>query len=208
MYKKSIKLFIISCLILLLCGCSVVRIDTKNIDSMVNVILKKNNTLYNQVGQGYKYYLPSGVTYINSDDFNDILYCDGVYYYLYINTIDYYYNSKVDYNEDNSLYYSRKLNKVDGFTNNGYLQIKETNNKYKLTFMYNYAKIEALVPKDKLNKTVLNSTYILSTIKYNKDIIELILNEDYFTNKTGKFNDYKSKEQSTNFELKKETKEG
>lgn len=208
MYKKGLKLFIISCLILLICGCSIVRIDTKDIDSMVNVILKKNNTLFNQVGQGYKYYLPGGVTYINSDEFNDVLYCDGVYYYLYINIVDYYYNSKIDYKEDNNLYYSRVLKKNDGFTNNGYLNIEQVDNKYKLTFVYNYAKIESLVPKEKLNKAVLNSTYILSTIKYNKDIIELILNEDYFTNKTGKFNDYKSKEHSTNFELKKETEEG
>jgi ATP-dependent exoDNAse (exonuclease V) beta subunit len=64
------KVILVLLLIILTTGCSVVRIDTSNIDNIVNVILTKDNKLYNQVGQGYKYYLPGGVTYIDSDDLN------------------------------------------------------------------------------------------------------------------------------------------
>ena len=39
----------------------------KKLINILNVILTKDNKLYNQVGQGYKYYLPGGVTYIDSD---------------------------------------------------------------------------------------------------------------------------------------------
>ena len=76
-------------LLLLLTGCSVVRIDTSNIDNILNIVLTKNNRLYNQTGQGYKYYLPGGVTYIGSDDLNDILYSNGTYHYLYIDVVNY-----------------------------------------------------------------------------------------------------------------------
>ena len=62
---KKIMLFLF--LLLFVTGCSIVRIDTSSIDNILNVILTKDNKLYNQVGQGYKYYLPSGVTYIDSD---------------------------------------------------------------------------------------------------------------------------------------------
>lgn len=205
---RKFKLFIILLVLFITSGCSVVRIDTNNIDSMLNVILSKDNTLYNQIDQGYKYYLPGGVTYIGHDEANDILYCDGTYYYLYVNAVDYYHKRKVDYVVDSSLYYSRKLTKDDGFKYEGYLEIKEVDNDYYVKFIYNYAKIETIVSKEKINSAVLNSTYILSTIKYNYDIIELMLNEEYFSNKTGKYDNYNTKEQSTNFVLEKETKEG
>ena len=92
--KKVILIFL---MMIVLTGCSVVRIDTNNIDTIVNVVLSKNNKLYNQIGQGYKYYLPGGVSYIDSDELNDILYCNGNYYYLYIDAINYYYQTKMDY---------------------------------------------------------------------------------------------------------------
>lgn len=204
------KIILIILMILLLTGCSVVRIDTNSIDNILNVILTKNNELYNQVGQGYKYYLPSGVSYIDSDDLNDILYCNGNYYYLYIDAISYYYKNKVDYKEKDNTYYSKLLSKKDGYKASGYLEIEEKDGLYYLVFAYNYARIETIVDKEDLNNAVLNSSYILSTIKYNYDIIELMLKDDYFTNKTGKYDNYETKEDSGNFELEKENelKEG
>ncbi len=190
--------------IFLLCGCSIVRIDTSNIDNIINVILSKDNKLYNQVGQGYKYYLPGGVTYIESDNLNDILYCNGVYYYLNIDVIDYYYNKSVDYKEKNNLYYSKLIDKKDGYKYSGYLEIELVDSKYRVEFSYNHAKIEAVVDKNELNNVILNSSYILSTIKYNPNIIKLMLDGDYFKNKTGKYNDYNSKTNEEKFKLEKE----
>ena len=84
------------------------------------------------------------------------------------------------------------------------------NDKYLIEIMYNYAKIEAVVNERDLKDTVLNASYILSTIKYNHNIVELMLNDDYFTNKTGKYNNYGTKEDNKKFQLEKETvmKEG
>ena len=199
--KKVILIFLLT---LVLTGCSVVRIDTSNIDTIVNVVLSKNNKLYNQVGQGYKYYLPGGVTYIDSDELNDILYCNGNYYYLYIDAINYYYKTQIEYKENSDMYYSKKFDMDDGFNYSGYLEIKEVDDLYYVEFVYNYAKIEAIVEEKDLNDTILNSSYILSTIKYNYNIVELMLNEEYFINKTGKYDDYDTHEDSGKFEVKKE----
>ena len=198
------KILIIIVLFLLVTGCSVVRIDTDSIDNILNVILTKNNKLYNQVGQGYKYYLPGGVTYIDSDDLNDILYCNGTNYYLYIDAISYYYKSDVKYKEKDNIFYSKYITPEDGYKYYGYLEINEKDNLYYIDFLYNYSRIEAVVKKEDLNNTILNASYILSTIKYNYNIIELMLNEDYFTNKTGKYSNYITNENSEKFELKKE----
>ena len=55
-------------LVLLLSGCTVVRIDTSDLNNIVDVVLSKDNTLFNQVGKGYKYYIPVGVSYIDTED--------------------------------------------------------------------------------------------------------------------------------------------
>lgn len=189
---------IIVILLLFVTGCSVVRIDTNNIDNIVKVVLSKNNTLYNQIGQGYKYYIPRGVSYIESNELNDTLYYNGNYYYLYIDAIGYYFKTDIVYEEKKDVYYSKKISNKHG---QGYLEITEKDDMYFVEFFYNYAKIEAIVKKENLNDTILNASYILSTIKYNSDTVELMLNEDYFTNRAGKYDEYSSKEESNKFQL-------
>ena len=195
---------IIIILLLFVTGCSVVRIDTKNIDNIVNVILSKNNKLYNQVGQGYKYYIPRGVSYIESNELNNTLYFNGNYYYLYIDVISYYYKKDILYEENKDSFYSKKINNKNG---KGYLEINEKNGMYYINFFYNYSKIEAIVSKENLNDTILNASYILSTIKYNSSTIELMLNEDYFTNRAGKFDTYSSSDESNKFQLMNDEEE-
>ena len=151
-----------------------------------------HNTIYNRVGIGYKYYVPRGVTYIDSTGANDKLYSNGVYYYLYLDEVGYYYKVSQKYKEDDSKYYSRKLD-------NGYLEITKEQDKYLVEFVYNYAKIEALVPEDEINDVVLNASYILSTIKYNKDVIKLSLTDDFLQNQEEKYEEFTSKKESDSF---------
>lgn len=174
------KIVIIFCLLFIMTGCTVVRIDTTDIDNTINIMLSKENKLYNRVGKGYKYYVPRGVTYIDTDELNDKLYSNGDYYYLYIDAISYYYQKNTDYVENDTSYYSKKININD---KDGYLQIDKIDDKYLIEFVYNHAKIETIVDEDKINEAILNSTYILSTIKFNHNIVKLMLNEDYLTNK-------------------------
>ena len=65
-----------------------------------------------------------------------------------------------------------------------------------VTFSGNYAKIEAMVNKKDIESVVLNASYILSTVKFNDNIIELMLNEEYFTNKEETYDIFKKDENS------------
>lgn len=197
--KKVILVLLAS---LLLTGCTMVRIDTKSIDTTVNVVLSKNNSLYNRVGKGYKYYVPRGVTYIDTNDLNEKLYSDGNYYYLYIDAVSYYHGIDVTYEEDENAYYSRSLD-ING--KKGYLEInkEEDSNQYFIEFMYNYAKIEALVSEDDIELVVLNASYILSTVKFNNNVIKIMLDENYFTNPEEKYDIFSSKKETSDNFLKK-----
>lgn len=192
MKKKSI---IICLLVFILSGCTVVRIDTTSIDNIVNVVLSKDNTLYNRVGIGYKYYVPRGVTYIDSSESNDRLYSNGVYYYLYLDEVNYYYKNSLKFKPDKSKYYSKRINNNK---NIGYLEITQKNDLYLIEFVYNYAKIEALVPKEEIENTVLNASYILSTIKYNHDVIKLSLDDNFLKNKEDKYEEFTTKKEKNN----------
>lgn len=190
------KIVILLLGLIFLTGCSAVRIDTNSIDNIVDVVLSKNNTLYNRVGRGYKYYKPRGVSYIDTLDLNDVLYSNGDYYYLYIDAVGYYYKAKFDIKEDKNSYYFKKI-KINN--KEGYLKIIEKKDGYHIEFVYNYAKIEAVVNEDRIEDVVLNSSYILSTVKFNDKIIGLMLDDEYFTNKEERYTLFDQKEENNNF---------
>lgn len=196
--KKVIILFF---LFFIVTGCTVVRIDTTDIDNTINIILTKENKLYNRVGKGYKYYVPRGVTYIDTDELNDKLYSDGNYYYLYVDVVNYYYQSKIEYIENKDSYYSKYIDLND---KTGYLQIDKYKDKYLIKFMYNYAKIEVLVDKEQINDAVLNCSYILSTIKFNHNVIKLMLNDDYLINREEKYDLFEPKNPINEYDEHKE----
>lgn len=195
--KKCVKYLALLLILLTLSGCTIVRINADDIDTIVNVVLSKNNTLYNQVGKGYKYYIPRGVNYIDTVDFNEKLYSEGNYYYLYIDAVSYYNETEPIYTYNPDIYYSREFVIND---KKGYLEITKTNNdKYLINFVYNYARIQALVKEEEINKVVLNSSYILSTVKFNPNVIKLMLNEEYFTNKEERYTVFEKKNDNNNF---------
>lgn len=192
--KKQISILL---LCILLSGCTIVRMDTKSIDTIIEVILSKDNNLYNHVGKGFKYYIPRGVSYIDTNEYNDKLYSNGNYYYLYIDVVGYYYHQKVLYEEESS-YYSRYID-ING--KEGYLVIKEQNGKYYIKFMYNYSLIETIVDKGDINDAVLDATYILSTVKFNPNVVSLMIENSDITNREEKYDIFTSKQQNNYFQL-------
>ena len=190
-------------LVLLLSGCTVVRIDTSDLNNIVDVVLSKDNTLFNQVGKGYKYYIPVGVSYIDTEDFNDILYSNGNYYYLYIDTISYYYNVGKEYVLNNNAYYSRSIN-ING--KYGYLEINKQDDLYFVEFMYNFSKIEALVKEEALEEVILNASYILSTVKFNNNVITMMLDDEFLVLEE-KYDIFTSKQETNDFLKVEESEE-
>lgn len=192
---KHYKFIIMVLCLLLLSGCSIVRIDTSSIDNIVAIVLSKENKLYNQVGKGYKYYVPRGVSYIDTTDYNDTLYSNGNYYYLYIDVISYYYNKENKYEINENAYYSNIFN-IDN--KEAYLEINETDGKYLIEFSYNYSKIEALCDEKSINDIVLNSSYILSTVKFNDKVIKAMLDTEFLLNDE-KYDVFESKNDDDEF---------
>ena len=178
------KKVLLLCLLLLLTGCSVVRIDTSSVDNIVNVVLSKDNQLYNHIGKGYKYYIPRGVSYIDTNDYNDVLYSNGIYYYLYIDVISYYYDKVQQYEVNENAYYSKSISIND---KDGYLEInKQDDDRYFIEFMYNYSKIEVI------------ATYILSTIKFNDNVIKAMLDDNFLASEE-KYDIFTSKKETDDF---------
>lgn len=206
--KKIKSILLMVGILVLFTGCTAVRIDTDSIDNTINVVLSKNNKLYNRVGKGYKYYVPRGVNYIDTDEFNDKLYSNGNYYYLYIDAISYYYKEETKHDYQKNSYYKRDLD-ING--KKGYVEIlKLENNQYYIEFMYNYSKIESIVDKESINEVILNASYILSTVKFNDNVIKIMLDDDYFINKEEKYDIFENNTASditTNFLDYNENKE-
>ena len=171
------KILFFSILVLLLCGCTRIDTDkTKNYSNLVvNCLSKKAYT--NDVNLGYKYYLPKGVKLKKNYDYNQVFLVDDIYMYMFVDVNSYYYNIKKDYlNDDIQSYYYEKIN-YDG--KSGYIKINENNGRYYTKIVYNYSSIEFYSSYDELNKLITYSSIILNSVKYKRNIIELIINDTY-----------------------------
>jgi len=190
------KLLVLSCMILLLSGCSVVYIDKQSIDEVVDSVLDNNISLKSVSLEGYSYYLPQGVSLSKSDAGNSVLYYNQKKMYLYVDLISYYHEVDNDYKENKEFYYSRAIDK-DGYK--GYLVISEISDKYFIEFMYRYSKMETYVSKEDLNKTITVMAYILDSIRFNDSVIESVIGENSLDYSEEIFNIFKPNGDESDF---------
>lgn len=194
------KILVLILCLFVLTGCNN-SIDINNFDSIFETFLGQPTSLVNNYSKGYKYYLPNGVRVISSDNYNDKLYYNGYYYYLFVDVVSYYYGTIVDYSVDNNLYYSKILD-YDG--KKGYAEIEKVDNMYKVKVYYNYASIETYVDSENLGQSLINICYILNSMKFNEAVTntavgvsDVILSEevfDFYTpRKEGNFIDHINK---------------
>ena len=174
------------CLLLLtlifLCGCT--NINEARPQDLVKEIVSSKNYSYNEYRTGYKYYLPLSMSSLSSKKYNEIL-TDGNYkYYLYVDLVSYLKKSEFSYTVNENAYLSEPINYNDL---NGYLEVNERNDKYLIEIMYNYAKIEVIVDKDDINKVIVNSMIVLTTIDYTDDVIKNLLSIDDMTSSEENF---------------------
>ena len=168
------KLLVICASFLLLTACS--NINHLKVDEIINKSINKKNDFTNIVRVGYKYYKPSQMSIIENTDYNEVLRYNGKLYYLYIYVIGYYNNIDYKYQENDLSYYSKAFSTKD---KKGYIEINEAkDNQYLIEIVYNYAKIEVMVDKDEINEAVAYSSSILSSIIYNKIVIENTFGQD------------------------------
>ena len=172
--KKVIVL--LSIVLLLMTGCSIKKLDDKDFESNMNVLLSEKVSNSNVNFEGYKYYVPEGLKFVNKEEYNAI-FKDRFNnkYYLYVDVISYYHKIENTYKINQDAYYSKVIDYTD---KTGYLEIIESGSKYYVEFMFNYAKIEVLVDKDQLVTAMNNMCYILRSIKFNDKVLESLVGDN------------------------------
>ncbi|MBQ7140399.1 MAG: hypothetical protein IJO32_02725 [Bacilli bacterium] len=190
------KFLIFTFLIFATTGCSISKLNMDDRDTLVNTILESDIKLYNRISKGYKYYLPKGIAITDYQDYNETLLADNNTYYLYVDIVSYYYNTKESYTKDiNSIYYE-ELNIND---KTGYIDIVKTEDRYLIKYNYNFAKMETLVEEKYINIALKDMTYILSSLQYNKTIIDSLIGENVLNYEEEKYQINKPKENEQTF---------
>lgn len=198
------KRFILIAIVLLASGCTNINknltskddID-KNFNTLQATITDSNYEMYNNYRTGYKYYTPKGLYVRGGSEYNEIINSRKYSYHLYVDVISFYNRVISKYEEDNKALYSKQINNKDKF---GYVEINELkNDRYLLEIMYNYAKIEVIVDKSDLEVAFANSMIILSSVKYNNDILTNLVGENVLTSKEIEFNIFETKKTESNF---------
>jgi hypothetical protein len=191
--KKIFVLLLFS--LVFLTGCTVKQVNNKDINKIVDTLLNKNISLYNQTSIGYKYYAPRGVRVIDSSSYNEKLFSGGYTYYLYVDVVSYHFKKDSTYEENKKAYFSKKLN----YNNRkGYLQITKIGSSYFVEMMFNYAKVETFVAKNDIWQSVANISYILDSLKFNDVTIKRLFDENVLNFNEEKYEIFKPKGKNEN----------
>ena len=166
------KIVLLLSLILVTSACT--NLNNLDYKDNINEVIKSNsnNKLYNHVGNGYKYYLPKYMSVKNMINFNEKINSNDYTYYLYLDVVSFNSKKQDKINKKCDINYEFKQN-----SNEGYLCVNNINNEYLVEIVYNYAKIEVKVAKNDLNEAINNGIIILSTIKYDSDLISKMIGE-------------------------------
>ena len=170
--KKKIAILMMT--IFLLCGCT--SIQDSSYEDILDMAASNYMTAKNTYRSGYKYYLPKGIRVLSQRGSNEILSEGSYIYYMYVDYVSYYNKIEESYKEKEDVVYSKPLRQKEKF---GYIEIKNTSNgKYFIEIMYNYAKIEVIVDKSEVEKTLAYSMSILSSIEYQENALKSLMGED------------------------------
>ena len=190
--KKMKIIVLILIVFMLVTGCSVTTLDNNNYENNIKTILSGNNNAYNVYFEGYKYYVPKGMYFIDKNDYNAILKdTKNNKYYLYVDAISYYHKEKNKYKVDKSAYFSKKL---DYNNKSGYIQIDEVDYKYLVRYVYNYSKVECYVEKKDLVKAINNMSYLLRSIKYNRTVLSSLIGDNALSYKEKNYSLFDNKD--------------
>ncbi|MDD4705751.1 MAG: hypothetical protein PHS24_00855 [Bacilli bacterium] len=188
------KLILLIILLITASGC--IKINDNDISILVKEVQNSKLELSNIHRKGYKFYLPVGLMVNKTKDFNEIMINKDIKYYMYVDLVSYYNKIKKDYKINDQAFISKDISNPD---TNGYLEVNQKNDKYLIEIMYNYAKIELIVNKDNLEETITNSMIILSTIKFNDDIIKNMMGENVLNFNEEQLNIFEARGSESNF---------
>ena len=188
--KKIIVL--LSIVLLSITGCTVNKLDNKNITSNINILLSQKSKVTNANFEGYKYYVPKGLKFLNKEDYNAV-FRDRFEnkYYLFVDVIGYYHKVENTYEVDDEAYYSDIISYND---KDGYIEInKVDDNKYYIQYVFNYGRMQALIDSKYLTTVVNNMSYILRSIEYNDEVLDSLVGENILSYSEENFSLFETK---------------
>ena len=104
------KLLVLLSILTLLTGCTVTKINKDSIDKVIDSVMKKDSKLKNVHFEGYSYYVPRGIRFVDKKEYNAILKDEyNNNYYLYVDVISYYHKVKEKYKVNKKKLTSEKL---------------------------------------------------------------------------------------------------
>lgn len=178
---KKIFLGIIG--ILFLTGCT--NIKNLDYDDIINMLSISNKNI-NTYNQGFKYYIPKGLSIKEAGSNYSVIEGEKTTYYLYIDLISYFNKKELNYVSNKDSLYSEMIKYQDKL---GYVDIKLwENNQYLIEIMYNYAKIEVIVNNKDIKEMLAYAISLLGTISYNDKIIENMIGEDILNYNENEYN--------------------
>lgn len=186
-----IKKILIIVVLLLCTGCTIYNIDTMSYDEIINTIAI-NDDVYNTNSKGYRYYLPQGFT-VTGTDFNQTLLNNQDKYYLFVDAVSYYNNVKIECESKSTYYYKEFF--IDN--KSGYVNILNEEEYFYMEIMYNYAIIEVRVKEEDIKTALVSSMQVLSSIKYNHNTIERLIEDNLFESKIVKYEIFGPDEKDT-----------
>ena len=182
------KFLLLIGVLFLVTGCK--TIHNMSIEEIINYTSSSALNIANEYRTGYKYYLPGGAGVENQNNYSETLVRQDYKMYFYVDVISYYNKVVKKYEVNENAYYSKEINNDDKF---GYIEINKYDNDYfLLEIMYNYAKIEVIIDEDRINDVVSYAMIVLSSIKYNDEIINNLMGENVLDYKEIDFDIFKT----------------
>ena len=144
-----------------------------------------------------RYYVPKGLKILNHEGSNEFFSQKDIIYYMYVDRVSYFHKIKEEYQEKSDVVYSTTLSRNDLF---GYIEIKNTiNNQYLIEIMYNYAKIEVIVEKNRAQEAIAFAMSILTSIEYQEDVLTSLMGEDALKSNEVEHNIFESAETESGY---------
>jgi len=167
------KIMVLLAVLFLLTACT--PLDNLSLNDIIERNIRANINLSNQTRSGYKYYLPRGLTVQRIKDSNEVAIGSNITYYIYFDLLSYFNNVEQEYKINPNAYFSMPINHNNKF---GYLEINRVDNHFFIEIMFNYAKIEMMVEEGQIKKAVQNAITILTSVRYNHNILASLLEDN------------------------------
>lgn len=178
------RIILLGIILVMLTGCTSVK--SSSLQTIISEAINSGNKTKNVNRNGYRYYLPRGLSLKSSDNFNEVLTNQNNVFYLYVDVVSYNNKTEFTYNVNENAYYSAPLVNID---KKGYIEINNyKNNQYLIEIMYNYAKIEVIGYESDIQTIVAYAISVISSITYNDSVISNYLGNNVFNTVEESFN--------------------